>query len=134
MDKKIKRVLLVEDNLPVLQALCDHLSENFDVISAINGEAALELLSGEYTDNVDIVVTDIIMPVMDGLELTKTIKKDYPGIPVICITGYGKKKAAKTASNKADFVFKKPFDVGELIIKIDELLENKRGKKKKGRK
>lgn len=128
MEKKIKRVLLVEDNLPVLQALCEHLSEDFDVISATNGEEALELLSGEYFGKVNIVVTDIIMPIMDGLELTKKIKKDYPGLPVIVITGYSQKKTAKAAGNKADYFLKKPFDVAELIVKINEILNGK-GKK-----
>lgn len=117
------KVLLVEDNAELLTLTEESLSENFTVYKAMNGQEALNILEKE---NIDLVVSDVMMPVMDGFELTKTIKSDlnYSHIPVILLT-------AKVADEfhlegmeyGADVYLGKPFPVKLLIKQIENLLK-----------
>lgn len=80
------RILIVDDE----QHIQDMLSRNFrfegyDVKTAGNGEEALEILRNH---RIEVVISDIRMPVMDGIELLKRIHKDYQMVQVIIITGY----------------------------------------------
>ena len=81
--------IVVDDNPIICRALIDTIdwnSLNCEVVGeAADGENAIELLKVE---DVDIVITDIKMPKVDGLKLTEYIKKEYPEIKVIIITGY----------------------------------------------
>ena len=72
-DKKRGTILIVEDNKEILHYLNQGLSELFNTIGAYNGEEALEILKEK---DVDVVVTDVMMPVMDGIKLCKSIKQN----------------------------------------------------------
>lgn len=76
-------VLLVEDNVDLLNLTRESLAEWFRVLRASNGREALEVLAKE---NVDVIVSDVMMPEMDGLELCSKVKSEisYSHIPVIC--------------------------------------------------
>ncbi|MDP4118733.1 MAG: response regulator [Bacillota bacterium] len=91
-------VLLVEDEPPVmrmLEKLLTSHNKNFVVVGrAFNGKRALEILK---TENVDVVFTDIKMPVMGGLELAGEIQRHYPGILTVIISGYQDFEFARTA-------------------------------------
>ena len=78
-------VLLVEDNVDLLNLTRESLAEWFRVLRASNGREALEVLAQE---NVDVIVSDVMMPEMDGLELCCKVKSEisYSHIPVILLT------------------------------------------------
>lgn len=78
-------VLLVEDNVDLLNLTRESLAEWFRVLRASNGREALEVLAQE---NVDVIVSDVMMPEMDGLELCSKVKSEisYSHIPVILLT------------------------------------------------
>jgi DNA-binding NtrC family response regulator len=82
-----KRILVVDDQESMRDMLADLLDMmGHEARTASGGAEALERLRQE---SVDLVITDLNMPEMDGMELTKRIKSDAPDMPVIVITGYG---------------------------------------------
>jgi two-component system cell cycle response regulator len=123
MDKPI--VLLVDDNEEILDFLGDDLSADYTVFTATNGQEALDVLKKEV---VQIVISDIMMPVMDGFELCRQIKSDihHSHIPVIMLT------AKHTFQSKiegleigADAYIEKPFSPRHLQVQIANLLKNR---------
>lgn len=78
-------LLLVEDNKEILQFIQRELSSQFYIHRAHNGQEALEVLA---TENIEVVISDIMMPVMDGIELCRQMKTDiqYSHIPIILLT------------------------------------------------
>jgi len=84
-----KKVLIVEDD-DTLRELFSLLLERFqfEVVSASNGVEALEL----YNDTIDIVLTDIVMPLMGGIELIKELQQQDPNLKCIAITGFSNVK------------------------------------------
>ena len=116
-------VLLVEDNVDLLNLTRESLAEWFRVLRASNGREALEVLAKE---NVDVIVSDVMMPEMDGLELCSKVKSEisYSHIPVILLT------AKTTLESKveglecgADVYVEKPFSVKQLRMQIENLLK-----------
>jgi diguanylate cyclase (GGDEF)-like protein len=117
-------VLLVDDDIAVKSSTEEFLAlSGFNVTSASNAEEALELLD---TFTPDIVITDIMMQEMDGLELTEYIKKNY-GAAVIVMTGYSADYSYEEAVNAgaSDFIFK-PFRFEELDLRIKRVLQEMR--------
>lgn len=81
-----KRVLVIDDQPEVRSILSTHFRiEGFDVEEADNGQVALELLAIKH---IDLIISDIKMPVMDGVDLLREVRKQYPMIRVIMMTGY----------------------------------------------
>ena len=122
------RLLLVDDDDGMRRALRRALEhEGHSVIEATNGKHALERLQ-ETT--VDLVITDIIMPDTEGLELTFILHKTHPHLPVIAISGGGNRtpefhlSLARHAG--AAHVFAKPFVVEEFLEKVSELIPQTR--------
>lgn len=118
-------ILLVDDNEEILEFLVDELSEKYNLITALNGEQALAQLTEEA---IQMVISDVTMPVMDGFELCKKIKSnfDYSHIPVILLT------ARNTMQSKieglelgADAYIEKPFSPEYLQVQIANLLANR---------
>ena len=118
-------VLLVEDNLPVQQFVCERLRKFFAVETADNGVEALAILRERQ---VDIVVTDIMMPVMDGMRLCEEIKRDLDltHIPIIFLTAKNdidsKINGLKTG---AEAFVEKPFSFDYLKEQILSILTNR---------
>lgn len=119
-DKRI-RVLLVDDDPGVLQLLSMRLEAlNFEVICADGGETALTKLQ---TESANIVISDLRMDGMDGIELFEKIQHRYPSIPVIVLTAHGSIKEAVSATQKGVFSFlTKPVDKDELLSSIQQAL------------
>ncbi len=118
-------LLIVEDNKEILQFIQRELSQQFAIYRAHNGEDALDVLSQE---NIALVISDIMMPVMDGIELCRRMKTDiqYSHIPIILLT------ARNTLHSKieglevgADAYIEKPFDLEHLQAQINNLLANR---------
>jgi DNA-binding response OmpR family regulator len=121
MDNPYK-LLIIDDNKDILSALNDFLSKKkYDVVSASDGLDGLKLLETEK-QGFDLVITDLIMPNISGVGLISILKKNFPDIPVIAITGWGEHPEALATEAQADRVLEKPFDLSELDILIRELL------------
>ncbi len=118
-------LLLVDDNEEILEFLEHELDEKYTVIKALNGQKALDVLK---EDAIQLVICDIMMPVMDGFELCRIIKTnfEYSHIPVILLT------AKNTLQSKieglelgADAYIEKPFSPEYLQVQIANLLANR---------
>lgn len=115
-------VLLVEDNPELLAMTAGRLGQWFVVEKADNGQKALELLRKE---TVDVVVSDVMMPVMDGIELCRAIKSNlaWSHIPVILLTAKTSLEAkTEGAECGADVYVEKPFSIRQLKAQIENLL------------
>lgn len=114
---KNKKVLIVEDNPNMSSLLADILSQCFDLTSekAQDGQEALDILKDR---TFDLVITDLMMPKIDGKELLKTVKQNFPELPVVLITGY-EAEFNPEEEPKPDGFLLKPFKVQQ----IDEVLK-----------
>ncbi|MBW2939398.1 sigma 54-interacting transcriptional regulator [Zhongshania aquimaris] len=114
-------VLLVDDDPGVLQLLSIRLNAlGFNVSCADGGESALKKLGSE---RVNIVISDLRMDGMNGIELFENIQQHYPSIPVIVLTAHGSIKEAVSATQKGVFSFlTKPVDKDELLSSIQQAL------------
>lgn len=114
-------VLVVEDDASLCEALCDTLEiEGYRVVSARNGtEALLKLSKGDFK----LVVSDVQMPVMDGLQLLNNIQNQYASTPVLLMTAYGSvpKAVAAIQAGASDYLVK-PFDASALVEKVAQLV------------
>lgn len=109
-------ILVVDDDPGVRYALTEVLHDRgHRVIAASSGLEALGLLEG-----VDVVVTDLAMPGMDGLELVSRIAERAPALPVILVTAHGSEQMIRIASSRgACGCFRKPFDIDEIAHAIE---------------
>ncbi|MDR1098420.1 MAG: response regulator [Tannerella sp.] len=122
-------VLLVEDHLEMLEFIAGRLAKQFDVEKATNGIEALNILKEK---NADIVLTDIMMPGMDGFELCKSIKEnlDYSHIPVVLVTAKNDLQSKIHGLEMgADAYVEKPFSMNHLITQLTTILNNRRREK-----
>ncbi|MBL4889101.1 MAG: sigma-54-dependent Fis family transcriptional regulator [Candidatus Lindowbacteria bacterium] len=123
------KILIAEDEMTFREAVAEILSDSgFEVETAENGRIAWEKFQKAPAD---IVVTDIRMPEMDGLNLLEKIHEFLPGAPVIMITAHGSLDTAIEAlrCGAIDYVTK-PCDLDELQIRIERVLEHKRLQRK----
>ncbi|RDC55808.1 hybrid sensor histidine kinase/response regulator [Pedobacter chinensis] len=122
LDPDAPNVLVVEDNPDLRRFIVGILKEDFTVIAVENGSRAMDILQ---QTSVQLIVSDIIMPLMDGLELCKTLKDsiDYAHIPVILLTA---KNSLQTKIEGleagADAYIEKPFSPNHLLTQISNLL------------
>lgn len=118
-------VMLVEDNEELAGMLRKLVSHRYNVLTAHNGQEALDLL---HQHAVDLVVTDIMMPVMDGVELTRRIRDDrqLDKCPVIMLTAKrDDEDRAEAYRVGADAYITKPFNTSVLLARISNLLEHR---------
>lgn len=125
------KVLLVDDEPYVTEIIGRILSQmKIEPLTASSGEEALHVL---HNHRVDLVITDILMPGMSGLELLEKIKGLYPALPVIVLTAHGDFYVAKEALNRGAFYFlTKPFNkstilsITEKALRLPRLTSEKR--------
>lgn len=124
-DTNASRVLIVEDNVELLRLMKRLLQPRYHVLTANDGREALRLIQ---TNKLDIVVSDVMMPEMDGYELTDHIKHNeiYSHLPIILLTAKttedDQQKALLTG---ADGYITKPFKIRDLQLRIDNLIANR---------
>jgi DNA-binding response OmpR family regulator len=108
------KVLLVDDEVELLQALSERLQlRGFEVVVAASGERALGVLEAEP---VDLMVLDLKMPGMDGMEVLRSARRSHPGVQVIMLTGHGSEKDRDEALRLGVFDYlQKPVDIAELV-------------------
>ena len=122
-------ILVVEDNEEMLAFIVSKLKKQFAVEKAINGVEALKVLDEK---NIDLVLSDITMPEMDGFELCKSIKGnlDFSHIPVVLLTAKNDLKSKIYGLEMgADAYVEKPFSMNHLITQLMTLLNNRRREK-----
>lgn len=115
-------ILVVDDDPNIRELICLYLSkEGFDLIQADNGADALEKM--EQT-KADLVVLDIMMPVMDGWELCVELRRLYPETPLLMVTAKGETgQKVKGFNLGTDDYLVKPFDPLELVVRVKALLK-----------
>ena len=117
------RSLIVEDEDKLRRVIELHLSgDDHEVVTAANAEAALRKLDG-----VDLVITDLKMPGMDGLTLLERITRDNPSTPVVVMTAFGNVETAVEAMKRGAIDFlQKPFSLDHLSTVVNKALEVRR--------
>ena len=124
--KNASKILVVEDNEELLALMLQVLSKNYHVFTAKNGKQAMNIIMKE---KLDLVVSDVMMPIMDGIELTKQLKSDksFWQLPIILLTAKNKEEDKTEAyAVGADAYITKPFKFEELEVRINALLDNRK--------
>lgn len=122
---KKKRILIVEDNLDLTYILL-RLVENagYDSILAVNGQEAVDMSVSQYPD---LILMDIMMPVMDGLEATRLIRENpkTSSIPIIAVTAMSSMQdKEKCLQNGCTDYMSKPFTPSQLVANIEKHLKS----------
>ena len=116
-------ILLVDDNYDFLKFLSESLSKQYHILKASNGKQALSILKKE---DADLIISDVMMPEMDGLELCSNIKKDirYSHIPIILLTAKASEEhQLEGLETGADDYITKPFNMEVLKLRICKMIE-----------
>ena len=126
LEKNRLTILVVDDNRDMLGYIYSILQEQYNVLTAENGQLGLDVLK---TNAVDFIITDLMMPIMDGIEFSKRIKENFSTshIPILILT-------AKTSNDKKIESFKlgvdeyltKPFDEELLMARIGNILKSRK--------
>ena len=121
------KVLVIDDEA-IVRVSCERVlqPEGYEVVATSRGDEAIELMERE---KFDIVLTDLKMPDMDGLEVLKIIKKRWPDVQVIIITGYGTISTAVQAIKLGAYEYiEKPFTPEDILRVVKSALEEKQKK------
>jgi two-component system cell cycle sensor histidine kinase/response regulator CckA len=117
------RVLIVEDEDAVRNFAARALRhQGYDVLQAANGRKALDLIRNDGRD-IDVIVTDVVMPEMDGPTLIEAVRKDRPNIKAVCVSGYAEDLVRRRLEATRDIVIlPKPFSLRQLAGTVKEVL------------
>ena len=115
------KILVVEDDIFIRKLIVKYLSTyGFQMFESSNGKEALNLCEEQF---IDLVITDVMMPVVDGLELTNILRSNHPDLPILMLT------ALESISDKEKGFFSgtddylvKPVDLKELLLRVKALL------------
>jgi DNA-binding response OmpR family regulator len=128
MLKELKKVLIVDDEETLTWSMAKSLSKDkdkYEVMIANNGKEALNLLK---MNKIDLVISDIRMPDINGLDLLVRIKKEHPETKVIIMTAYGSSDVQKEANRRGSlFYVEKPFEISDIRKIIIDLIGKKKG-------
>lgn len=118
-------ILVVEDNADMRELFCTVLSEGgYRCLPATDGQNALDIMEREY---VDLVVADLMMPVMDGYELTRALRDAQPELPILLVTAKDQFDDMQRGFRAgADDYMVKPINVRELVLRVEALLRRAR--------
>jgi CheY-like chemotaxis protein len=121
--KKKKKILLIDDNNDTLDMLEIFLYKQYDIITALNGFEGLKKAEEEKPD---CIITDIMMPVMDGIKFYNTLKKNdaIAYIPVIAVTSFIKKISTKSLIHVGfSAVISKPFTLDDILESVKKIVQ-----------
>lgn len=117
-------ILIVEDDRLTRESLAKALSGDYFIHTAGNGVDALSLLEKE---TIDVVITDVKMPLKDGMKILETVKRASPDIIIIMVTGFATVESAVDAMKKGAYDYiTKPVNIDRLHMLIEKAIENKR--------
>ncbi|WDP88273.1 MAG: response regulator [Desulfobacter sp.] len=121
-----KRLLIVDDNEDILSTFYEFFNSlGYEVKTAVDGFAALKILR-DKPDHFDCLITDLVMPNISGVGLISIVKKEFPNLKIIAMTGYGDQPGALASEAEADIVLFKPID----LFKIEENVSGLLGQQK----
>ena len=126
LDDDSYKILIVEDNVELLMLMSQLLGQHFQVKTASNGQEALDIIG---KSELDLIVSDVMMPVMDGHELTRRVKGDpnTSHLPIILLTAKMQDEDRNEALQiGADDFITKPFKINDLELRINNLVENRK--------
>lgn len=123
----IAKLLLIDDEIDFLDAMARRLKKrDFDVLKATSGMEAMEVLSNNG-EKIEVAILDVKMPGMDGIETLAEIKRKYPLIRVIMLTGHATVSSAIDGMKQGAFDYlMKPCDMDLLVKKVNEAAKMKR--------
>ena len=124
-DEDSYKLLIVEDNVELLLLMQQLFNKHYRVLTATNGEEALSTI---LSHEVDLIVSDVMMPIMDGYELTRRIKNDpnMRHLPIILLTAKTQEEDREEALTiGADDYVTKPFKMSDLELRINNIIENR---------
>ena len=121
---RLQEVLIVDDEEPLLLSIAEGLSiykKYFNLLTATNGIEAVKLIKSSPV--IDLVITDLSMPKMDGFELIAYMNRNYPKIPVIMMTAFGTPKIEEIVQNMGIYRYlEKPLDINVIANNIFDAL------------
>ena len=120
------RILVAEDDLAVQSFVTRALLHRGHEVTAVDdGVQALETLGGEQVSNFDLLITDIVMPGLDGIELALRVAQDYPTLPVLLMTGYSaERQRAHNLDELICDVVTKPFTLKQICEVAEKVVRN----------
>ncbi len=126
IEKEAMRILVIDDDDQIRELLRRTLDwAGYTVIEAVNGKVAMRL---QRQEPADLVITDLIMPEQEGLETISSLKREFPEVKIIAVSGGGRigpETYLPTAKELgADRIFTKPFSVREIVETVEELLRH----------
>ncbi len=117
-----KKILVVDDEAIMRDLLTDFFEMmDYGVMSAKDGSVAMEIITESQPGEYSLIITDINMPKMGGIELFKSVKSKNPDMPIILMTGYGIEKVRQDVE-KADGFLAKPFELDDLNRLVSKIL------------
>lgn len=122
----LANLLLVDDEVPFVETMIKRLAKReFNVVAAYSGHEALEQLEKHH--DIEVVILDVKMPVMDGIETLYEIKKKHPLTEVIMLTGHATVETGIEGMKLGAFDYlMKPCDMNVLVSKVEEAAAKKR--------
>ncbi|GAB3665256.1 two-component regulator propeller domain-containing protein [Echinicola sediminis] len=125
------KVLIVDDNAEIREFIKSAFYKHFNVVEAINGEQGLAITEKE---NPDLIITDVMMPVMDGVEFCEKLKSNIKTshIPVLMLTAKNTHESElEGLQHGADFYLTKPFEIEKLLLSVNNLLKGREALRKR---
>jgi DNA-binding NtrC family response regulator len=117
-------ILIIDDSKETVEGLETFFSKKYEVSTAYNGLDGIKVF--DKSDGcLDLVLTDLVMPEISGIGVITVIKKRFPDLPVIAMTGWGEHPGAMARDAKVDLVLNKPFELEDLDRHVAELLARK---------
>ncbi|MBN1959166.1 MAG: hybrid sensor histidine kinase/response regulator [Desulfuromonadales bacterium] len=124
LTNQTKKTLLCVDDEPIIRELCVNALGHYQILVAESGQKALELLENHP---VDVVLSDVMMPNMSGLELLQKVKLQQPDLAVVLMTGYSDKDIILEALKAgADDFINKPINILQLSTTVDKVFEKQK--------
>ena len=122
----IANVLLVDDEVSFIETFSERLElRDFQISKAFSGEEALQVLS--ENDNIEVIILDVKMPGMDGIETLAEIKRKKPLVEVMMLSGHADVESAIEGMKHGAFDYlMKPVDMDQIITKVNEAAKKKR--------
>lgn len=122
----IANVLLVDDESEFVETFSERLElRNLEISKAFSGKEALKVL--DKNKNIEVVILDVMMPELDGIETLVEIRKRYPLVEVIMLSGHSTVESAIEGMKKGAFDYlMKPCDMDQIIAKVSDAVAKKR--------
>ena len=118
------RILLVEDEAPVRTFACRALTlRGYEVYEAPEADSALDILATPGVE-IDLIISDVVMPGLDGIELARRAAKEQPGIKVMFITGFAAVSLRASREQPHAKVLSKPFHLRDLVLEVERVFED----------